>query len=110
MSLTEGRREAGLPHAEGLVVTKKNFWILFKYGAGIGLLAFVVWRFWSYPAPAADPEVVAATTVGMGASPLGTGPLAASASHVAGHAEKTLGLVNAVGKPINVGPLLLALF
>jgi uncharacterized protein (TIRG00374 family) len=32
-------------------VKQRLFWILFKYGLGIGLLAFVVWQYWSYPAP-----------------------------------------------------------
>jgi uncharacterized membrane protein YbhN (UPF0104 family) len=32
-------------------VKKRLFRILFKYGLGIGLLAFVVWQYWNYPAP-----------------------------------------------------------
>jgi glycosyltransferase 2 family protein len=32
-------------------VTKQIFWIAVKYGLGIGLLAYVVWRYWSLPSP-----------------------------------------------------------
>ena len=55
---------------------KRLFWILCKYGLGIGLLAYVVWQYWEYD------------------SPEGGG--------------KTLGLVHALDKPVNVGPFLLA--
>jgi uncharacterized protein (TIRG00374 family) len=30
-------------------VTKQIFWIVVKYGLGLGLLAYVVWQYWSLP-------------------------------------------------------------
>jgi uncharacterized protein (TIRG00374 family) len=36
---------------KGSVVNKQIFWTLFKCGLGIGLLAYVIWSNWSYPAP-----------------------------------------------------------
>jgi uncharacterized protein (TIRG00374 family) len=49
-------------------------WNLFKYGLGLGLLAYIIWQYWSYEGPNGEP----------------------------------MGLVNAVGKPVHFGPLLLA--
>jgi uncharacterized protein (TIRG00374 family) len=36
-------------------VKKRLFWVLCKYLLGVGLLAYVVWQYWSYPAPG-DPS------------------------------------------------------
>src|SRR5262245_53291365 len=38
-------------HDQGLFVKKQLFWILCKYGLGLGLLGYVIWNYWSYPAP-----------------------------------------------------------
>lgn len=42
---------------------KRLFWILFKYGLGIGLLAWVIWRYWSYPAPGEPGKTLGLVTV-----------------------------------------------
>jgi uncharacterized protein (TIRG00374 family) len=89
-------------------VKRKLFWILFKYGLGVGLLAWVIWQFWSYPAPPPEPDA-AATIVGVGANPSSAGPLGTTATYLATNPGKTLGLVNAIGKPINWVPFGLAL-
>jgi uncharacterized membrane protein YbhN (UPF0104 family) len=34
-----------------LLLKQPLFWTLVKYGLGIGLLALVVWQYWSYPSP-----------------------------------------------------------
>jgi uncharacterized protein (TIRG00374 family) len=89
-------------------VKQRLFWALVKYGLGIGLLAFVIWQYWSYPAPKPNPASTAAGSVGVAAAPHGTGPLAAAGAQVAGDHRQTLGLVNVIGRPIHVLPLLLA--
>jgi len=38
-------------HDQGLFVKKQLFWILCKYGLGLGLLGYVIRNYWSYPAP-----------------------------------------------------------
>jgi uncharacterized protein (TIRG00374 family) len=89
-------------------VKKQLFWILFKYGLGFGILAIVVWSYWDYPGPKPNPTVTAATTIGLAASPHGTGSLAAPAAQITGEHQQRLGLVNVIGKPIHYVPLILA--
>jgi uncharacterized protein (TIRG00374 family) len=60
--------------SEGNRKKMRALWNLLKYGLGIGLLAYIIWQYWSYSGP--DGE--------------------------------QMGLVNAIGKPIHSGVLLLA--
>jgi len=88
-------------------VSKQIVIVVLKYGLGLGLLVWVVASHWSRPYP--EIPSLAASTIGLAASPWGEGPLhSASALFPERPQGRNVGIVGVLEQPIHLGFLLLA--
>jgi uncharacterized membrane protein YbhN (UPF0104 family) len=91
-----------------VVVNKRILGTLFKYGLGIAVLVLVVSWHWN---PTENPKALpplGASTVGLLAAPSGQGPWLAATSLVPGRTSSSPGLRAALSRPLQLGPLTLA--